>query len=368
MSARKTILVVDDIAANRNLLRQTLEPCGYEVLLASNGEMALKVVLRTRPDLVLMDVNMPEMDGYEACRRLKGMAGLTEVPVIFITANDDSESLIKGFEAGGVDYIAKPFKEREVLMRVRTHVTIHTLTHALREMNEEKNEFMGMAAHDLRNPLGAVQGYTELLLEEEGMDRAEQVALLRRIHEAAGRMATMVQNLLDTNRIERGELKFHLVPADLRTLVSSVVETQRPRAEAKQQTMHVEAEEGPARVAVDPTAMMQVLENLVSNAIKYSPAGKKIFLRLKSEAPDVRLEVQDEGPGLSLEDQKKLFGKFARLSAKPTGGEQSTGLGLSIVKKMVEAMEGKVWCQSEPGHGATFIVTLPEAANASASP
>jgi CheY-like chemotaxis protein len=127
----QTILVVDDIAANRNLLSETLETKGYEVLLASNGVSALKVADRAKPNLILLDVNMPDMDGYDACRQLKKIQELAEIPVIFITANDDPESLVKGFQAGAVDYIAKPFKQEEVLMRVETHLKIHTLTRAL---------------------------------------------------------------------------------------------------------------------------------------------------------------------------------------------------------------------------------------------
>ena len=178
----------------------------------------------------------------------------------------------------------------------------------------------------------------------------------------------MVQNLLDANRIERGEMKLNVAPAELVGLISPVVQTQRPCATAKQQTIHLQSETPPVNALVDPGVLTQVVENLVSNAVKYSPPGKNIFVRLKKEAQAVRLEVQDEGPGLSAEDQKKLFGKFARLSAKPTGGEHSTGLGLSIVKKMVEAMEGRVWCESEPGHGATFVVTLPAKAEHSCAP
>jgi len=357
---RQTILVVDDIAANRNLLRQTLEPRGYEVLLASNGQMALKVVSRIRPDLVLMDVNMPEMDGYEACRRLKAMPDLAEVPVIFITANDDSESLIQGFEAGGVDYIAKPFKEKEVLMRVQTHVTLHSLTHALREMNNEKNEFMGIAAHDLRNPLSAIKGYTEMIIEDaQALKHPELEENGRRVLETAARMAEMVGNLLDANRIERGEMRLELRTVVLATIVGAVLETQRSRAAAKQQVLHWQNDAGSVPVLADTVVLTQVIENLLSNAVKYSPHGKNIFVRLKTEGKSVNIEVQDEGPGLSADDQKKLFGKFARLSAKPTGGEHSTGLGLSIVKKMMEAMSGKVWCESEPGKGATFIAALP---------
>jgi signal transduction histidine kinase len=148
-------------------------------------------------------------------------------------------------------------------------------------------------------------------------------------------------------------------PSEVAPLLNTVLETQRPRATAKQQTIRLEGETAPVTVLVDPSLTVQALENLVSNAVKYSPSGKDIFVRLERQAQTARVEVQDQGPGLSAEDQKKLFGKFARLSAKPTGGEHSTGLGLSIVKKMVEAMHGQVWCESQLGHGATFIVELP---------
>jgi signal transduction histidine kinase len=195
-------------------------------------------------------------------------------------------------------------------------------------------------------------------LEDATLGR-ENAELVNRIQVAAARMVEMVQNLLDANRIERGEMKLNLAPADLRPTLNSVVETQRAPAAAKQQTIHLESDPVPAVVLVDSSIIVQVLENLVSNAMKYSPPGKNIFVRLKKQAQGARVEVQDEGPGLSAEDQKKLFGKFARLSAKPTGGEHSTGLGLSIVKKMVEAMNGKVWCESELGRGATFIVEFP---------
>jgi signal transduction histidine kinase len=154
-------------------------------------------------------------------------------------------------------------------------------------------------------------------------------------------------------------MQLNLAPTDLGPALTSVVETQRPHATAKQQTIHLQSEAAPVTVAVDPNILVQVLENLISNAVKYSPPGKNIFVRLKQQPSLAWIEVQDEGPGLSAADQKKLFGKFARLSAKPTGGEHSTGLGLSIVKKMVEAMNGKVWCESELGRGATFIVGFP---------
>jgi two-component system sensor histidine kinase/response regulator len=274
---------------------------------------------------------------------------------------------VQGLQAGAVDYVTKPFNPPELLARVRTHLELkHSrdiivrYSGELRRLNEEKNEFMGMAAHDLRNPLGAIRGFSELILEDGQMTRAELEDCASRIRDTSTRMAEMVQNLLDANRIERGEMKLKVAPTELVAVVSSVVEAQRPRAAAKQQLVDLQSE--PVQALVDPGIMVQVLENLVSNAVKYSPPGKNIFVRLKKEVGAVRIEVRDEGPGLSSEDQKRLFGKFARLSAKPTGGEHATGLGLSIVKRMVEAMNGKVWCESEQGRGATFVVTVPEAA------
>ena len=364
------ILVVDDITKNLQVVGTVLRNQGYKVMAAASGAEALKCVRTQLPDLILLDLMMPEMDGLEVCRRLKSDSTTSQVPVIFLTASNEMEHLVNGFEVGAVDYVTKPFNPPELLARVRTHLELKHARERLREMNEEKNEFMGIAAHDLRNPLGAITGYAEILIEEmeslqpsvpEPGARAVREAgeCAGRIRETSRRMAEMVQNLLDANRIERGEMQLNLAPLDLSQTVAAVLETQRPRAVAKQQTLHWQNEAGAVSVLADATVLMQVIENLVSNAVKYSPTGKNIFVRLRRLQEGTLCEVQDEGPGLSAEDQKKLFGKFARLSSKPTGGENSTGLGLSIVKKMVEAMNGRVWCESELGRGATFIVEFP---------
>jgi two-component system, sensor histidine kinase and response regulator len=370
---KSLVLVVDDVSKNLQVVGTMLRKENYRVVPATSGTQALERVRAEAPDLVLLDLMMPEMDGLEVCRRLKADPLTQRIPVIFLTASNEMEHLVQGFEMGAVDYITKPFNPPELLARVRTHLELKHARERLREMNDEKNEFMGIAAHDLRNPLGSITGFSEIILEElralqpsNGPDFTKSVCeatqCTERIRDASRRMAEMVQNLLDANRIERGEMKLDLASTELVALVSSVVETQRPRAAAKQQKIALETDAAPVPALVDSDVMVQVLENLVSNAIKYSPPGRSIFMRLKRDTGTVRIEVQDEGPGLSAEDQKKLFGKFARLSAKPTGGEHATGLGLSIVKRMVEAMNGKVWCESEPGRGATFIVTVPEAA------
>lgn len=374
------ILVVDDVQQNIQVVGTMLREAGYSIMPATNGAAALQRAQKKLPDLILLDLMMPGMDGLEVCRQLKADPATQLVPIIFLTASNEMSHLVQGLAAGAVDYVTKPFNPPELLARVRTHLelkhardTIVRYGQELGRLNEEKNEFMGIAAHDLRNPLSAIIGYAEMVLEdaqalnhsppsgalaERGRDLEENG---RRIRDTAARMAGMVQQLLDANRIERGEMKLGLVPTDLVPLLASVIESQRQHAVAKQQHLQVENAGAPVVVSVDPLVMIQVLENLISNAVKYSLPGKNIWVRLKSVPGAIRCEVQDEGPGLSAEDQKKLFGKFARLSAQPTGGEHSTGLGLSIVKKMVEAMNGRVWCESEPGRGATFLVEFPVA-------
>jgi two-component system, sensor histidine kinase and response regulator len=355
-SAKSRVLVVDDVSKNLQVVGTMLRNEGYHVMPATSGPQAIERAHAQPPDLILLDLMMPEMDGLEVCQRLKAEPLTRQIPVIFLTASNEMEHLMKGFEAGAVDYITKPFNAPELLARVRTHLELKHARQRLRELNDEKNEFMGIVAHDLRSPLGTINGFAELLLEDATMARPEIEDSIRRIRETATRMAEMVQNLLDANRIERGEMALKLAPSDLGALVAAVVEAQRPRALAKNQTLRFQGPTGPVPALIDPSVTVQVIENLVSNAVKYSPPGKNIFVWLLQPAKAIRCEVRDEGPGLSAEDQTKLFGKFARLSAKPTGGEHSTGLGLSIVKKLVEAMNGRVWCESEPGRGATFIV------------
>ncbi|MFY7998752.1 MAG: sensor histidine kinase, partial [Candidatus Kapaibacteriota bacterium] len=225
-------------------------------------------------------------------------------------------------------------------------------------LNHEKNELMGIVAHDLKNPIGAVRGLADIILLGLA-DPARVNSIAQQIVNTSNRMLELVTNLLEVNRLEEGTMQLHLVVADVVPFVETSVWGFQHHAEAKNIRMEFLNEASQSMVLVDEQAITQVLDNLVSNAVKYSPHGTTIRAFVKTSANTVRVEIHDEGPGISEEDMKKLFGKFARLTAQPTGGEHSTGLGLSIVKKIVEAMNGKVWCESELGKGATFIVELP---------
>jgi signal transduction histidine kinase len=272
-------------------------------------------------------------------------------------------------------------KQSAHIQEVNTQLSFHNTqldeqNQQLAALNNEKNELMSIVAHDLKNPIGAVRTMAELIATGQ-VAQAGEVA--ENIVGTANRMLALVGNLLDLNRLESGAKVFSCVEIDIAPFVESTMWQYRHAAETKNITFQYSAETSSTLALADEQAILQIVDNLISNAVKYSPQGKTIFIRIKDEAVSpneegslsreatdvlhssslLRLEVQDEGEGISSEDMKRLFGKFARLSAQPTGGEHSTGLGLSIVKKMVEAMGGRVWCESVHGHGAMFIVALP---------
>lgn len=236
---------------------------------------------------------------------------------------------------------------------------LHHRNNELLKLNAEKNEFLGIVAHDLKNPISGIRSLAELLLEgDSGLDKDTEHNVLTTIVSSAERMLKLVSNLLNVNQIERGANNPVLIELDIAPTLAFVLESYNERATAKDIRLHLEIV-GSTMVYADEQATEQILDNLISNAVKYSPFGKQVFITVLGNVDSIRIEVRDEGPGISEADISKLFGKFVRLSAKPTGGENSTGLGLSIVKKLVDAMHGRVWCESELGEGTTFIVELP---------
>jgi signal transduction histidine kinase len=223
-------------------------------------------------------------------------------------------------------------------------------------LNNEKNEFLGIAAHDLKNPLTVIVGSAELMTMTKEPGKVDKLA--NTIMMAATRMRNLVTDLLDANAIEQGKFISKLEPCDARGLVEESVENNQPTAAKKGIAIKIAASAG-LWARADRAAALQILDNLVSNALKYSPPNTTIQLQTLPEAGSILIAVRDEGPGISEDDQKRLFQKFTRLSARPTGGESSTGLGLSIVKRLAEAMSGTIECNSVIGFGATFTLRLP---------
>ncbi|MCU0425261.1 MAG: ATP-binding protein [Candidatus Kapabacteria bacterium] len=231
----------------------------------------------------------------------------------------------------------------------------------MRQLIEEKNEFLGIAAHDLKNPLSSIIMTISMMRRyNEKIDVRSLANYLQRIESTAERMLKTITDLLNINEIESGQVRLHIETVNFSELAADAAQHYHIIAQRKEISFVLELTDTPIPVKADKERLWEVLENLLSNAIKFSPPQNRVFVRLRTMGARVRFEVQDEGPGLDESDRARLFQKFARLSAKPTGGEHSTGLGLSIVKKMIEAMGGEVWCESELGKGATFIIELPK--------
>lgn len=260
------------------------------------------------------------------------------------------------------EHLEEKVRER-TLDLARKNQELSDLNDQLVKLNQDKNEFLGIAAHDLKNPLSAIKGLAEEIQEAyDEMEREEVIEYAGKIHTASQKMFALITNLLDVNAIESGKMNVSISEVDLLPVISGVAVHYARQAQVKGIVLDFIHAEEQYMAYVDESTAHQILDNLVSNAVKYSPPGKRICVRILYGDNKIRCEVEDQGPGLDEEDRKKLFGKFNRLSAKPTGGEHSTGLGLFIVKKLVEAMHGEVWCESEPGKGAIFVVEFPSVA------
>ncbi len=362
------ILIVDDVSRNLQVIGNILLEEGFEISLASDGYEALETVRMDKPDLILLDIMMPDINGYEVCTVLKADESTKDIPVIFLTAKTETEDIVQGFQIGGEDYITKPFKKEELLVRINTHLRLKKArdiilqqNEELKKLNDEKNEFLGIATHDLKNPLNSIKGLAELILMEDGETPKDEILeYAGLIKSSSDYMLQIILDLLNVNAIEEGRINYELTYFDIGELVHTLVDKFRMQAEAKQITLHYNSSFPMQFCEADMTRMQQVIENLISNAIKFSQFNKNIWIDLKKGRTfgTIIVQIKDEGPGLSSEDLTKLFGKFVRLSPRPTNGENSTGLGLSIVKKLVEAMNGEIWCESELGKGATFILEL----------
>jgi signal transduction histidine kinase len=358
------VLVVDDLPRNVQLVGSILTRKGYEVLFATSGEMALERLEARLPDLVLLDLMMPGMDGLEVCRRIKKDPRTLHLPIIFLTAANESELAARALSEGAVDFINKPFNTGELLARVRTHVDLKRTRDELERIIAQKNELMSAVAHDLKNPISSVR-FSAYMLRDEGLKAPDPRAeLVDTIMESCDGLLKFIQERLERDAAEAGLSQLQLEPVDLAEAVGQILRMNLATAHAKDQRLECVSDLAalPA-VRADFHAFGQVLGNLVSNAIKFSPSGKAVRIEagFDEDPGRLRVSVHDEGPGLTPEDVSNLFKPYQRLSARPTGGESSTGLGLSIARDMINAMGGTIDCDSEPGRGASFWITLPVA-------
>jgi len=360
----ESVLVVDDSPTTLSVLDQLLSRAGYRVRTAAAGEQALQLARSSPPDLVLMDVRMPGMDGFQVCRLLKADPATAQAPVIFITGAVDLEARIAGFQAGAADHLGKPFDRTELLARIGVHLALvrarrvaEARSQALARSNEELGRFAYVVSHDLQEPLRMMSAYASLLAKRyRGRLDADADEFIGFMVDGAARMKALIDEILAYSRVGTRGLRLQAVPAE-EPLAAALANLRVPLDEA---SARVEREALPAVVA-DPTQLAQVFQNLVGNALKFrSQAPPAIRVSAVRQEDRWRFAVQDNGIGIPAGDLQRVFEVFQRLHGRDA--IPGHGVGLAICKKVIERHGGTIWAESAPGQGTTIYFTLAAAA------
>ncbi|WP_186759946.1 hybrid sensor histidine kinase/response regulator [Luteimonas wenzhouensis] len=360
------VLVVDDQPSNLRIISALLSRQGYSVYTAESGEEALQRLEQQSSDLVLLDMMMPGMDGFELLDEIRANPAWSGLPVVFLTAAHDRDLLLRAFDSGAVDYVTKPFMPEELLARVQAHIGLKLTRDRLERVARERQELVNLVAHDLKNPLSSIFFASDLLLT--GQTRAERVPrYLQMIRDSAEDALGYIRRYLETQASARSQAAREPARAALPELVEWLERRYALQLEDRGARLRV-LSVSDATVAIDPLVLRQVCENLISNAIKYAP-GSDIDLSVQPGAPGYQqLRVEDRGPGIPASKQSSLFTPFFRVNPNDGGNDAvSSGLGLSLARQIVGAVGGELRYEDREGGGARFVLELPEAAAAAAS-
>ncbi len=362
------ILIVDDTPMNLKVLGDMLMSAGYAVRFAPNGELALRAAELEPPDLVLLDINMPGLNGYEVCERLKANETLRDIPVIFISALHETAEKVKAFDVGGVDYVTKPFHTQEVLARVKTQLRQIYLQRELQDQNLQltkleqlKNDLTNMIVHDLRSPLTGLIGNLSMLQDgpESEMDESTE-EMIGQASDCASLLSEMVTTLLDVSRLETNKMPLSIESADIRELAKAAVDSLGALSQSHR--LNVESAKQGIRAACDRKVTQRVIANLVGNAVRYAPEKTDIDITIEPKEDMVAIRISDCGPGIPEEYRERIFEKFGQIEARTRGeARPSSGLGLAFCKLAVEAQDGSIGVDSEAGAGSVFWFMLPAA-------
>lgn len=387
---KKKILVVDDSSLVREMYKAKLMDAGYEVATSMDGIAAINDAFALQPDLILLDVHMPKINGYQVCRLLKDHPLTKDIPIVIMTARDAGgivedprkwsfqtgadgyygkdegtellaqvDRLLDGKEPRRVAAAAKPMTETEVVLALSQLLDrqLYLDITRLKELDEKKDAFVGNVAHELKSPLAILKGFLENINDGIcGPVTQQQKDAIAVMMTTINRLSRLIRDILDISKIAAGKMKLQIERTDLVVMLKGVYESFTLEALRGKLKLALEVPLHPVHVVVDLDRVTQVVVNLMSNAVKYTPEGRKVILRLVEDGKEARVEVEDTGNGISEENRKKIFDKFERIL---TEKKEGTGLGLSIAKDIVDLHGGRIWLESEIGKGSKFIFTLP---------
>lgn len=361
------ILIVDDVMSNVLLLKVLLTNEKFAIATASNGHQALEQVEKERPDLVLLDVMMPDLSGFEVAQRLKSNPETADVPIIFLTALNSTTDIVKGFQVGANDFISKPFNKEELIIRVTHQISLVAAKRLILKKTDElqrtiagRDKLYSVIAHDLRSPMGSIKMVLNMLILNLPADKIgeEMFELLTMANQTTEDVFSLLDNLLKWTKSQIGNLNVVYQDIDVVEVVDSVIDVFNMVAGLKKITI---IEEKPDRlpVSADIDMLKTVIRNLISNAIKFSNEGSEVLVKMEEKDGSVVVSVQDHGCGIDEEGQKKLLHTDTHFSTFGTKNEEGSGLGLLLCQDFVNKNGGKLWFTSVKGEGSTFCFSIP---------
>jgi len=378
-----TILVADDDQPNVRLVESILKSNGYAVLRAYDGDEALRMIGEERPDLLLLDVMMPNLSGFEVCRRLRERHETRLLPVIMITALNALEDKVQGLDLGADDFLSKPINRTELLAKVRSILRVGALQEEVERQKKEleaansellviqrfKESMTQMVVHDLKNPLAAIMGNIQLMqLQRAQMTPTRLGELLQRTQDSARQMARMIQNILEVAKLEENKMPLRRQAVDLARIVAEQSAELLSLSARDGIRLESSVPENLPTVDADPELLGRILANLLSNAFKHTPSGGRIVIGAQDEGGDIVMTVSDDGEGIPEDLQPHIFEKFvAGESDDRRRRTYDSGLGLTFCRLAVQAHGGRIWVKSRPGEGTTVHISLPRHGAASAA-
>ena len=361
------ILIVDDVMSNVLLLKVLLTNEKFQIAPASNGRQALDQVIKEKPDLVLLDVMMPDMSGFEVSQQLKANPETAEIPIIFLTALNSTADIVKGFQVGGNDFISKPFNKEELIIRVTHQISLIAAKRIIVAQTEElrktiigRDKLYSVIAHDLRSPMGSIKMVLNMLILNLPSDTIgpEMYELLTMANQTTEDVFSLLDNLLKWTKSQIGKLKVVYQDIDMVEVTEGVIEIFSMVAELKKISIRLET---PSKLEVyaDIDMIKTVIRNLLSNAIKFSNEETEILVTVQEQEGMAVVSVKDSGCGIDEENQKKLLHTDTHFSTFGTNNEEGSGLGLLLCQDFVIKNGGRLWFTSAKGEGSTFSFSIP---------
>ena len=362
------LLVVDDVQTNVLLLKALLGKEGYGILVANNGQEALEVIRNENPDLILLDVMMPGMDGFEVAERLKSEEFRCEIPIIFLTALDDTQSIVNGFKLGVGDFISKPFRKEELMVRIKHQLSLVAARRIIEEKNEElrktiagRDKMYSVIAHDLRSPMASMKMLLNTIMMSVEKDKIDPdiFDMLEMSNKTSEEVFSLLDNLLKWTKSQLGKLTVIPQKLDISGLADGVVEVMNSVAEVKHIKL-IRTDHESFFVYVDIEMIKSILRKLISNAVKFSNPDSEIKVGIKAEEGKVIVSVTDSGKGIKKEDQHKLLKDSTHFTTYGTNSEEGSGLGLLLCRDFARKNGGELWFESEENLGSVFSFSLPQ--------